>query len=99
METEEQTLSKQREALLELQGWQEEILRMNGPYETFDLKPQQKKMIEELLFPTDSHPYWVEKKYRKVLERVLLFGYYSEEDRDALNYARECYLNGRNWIK
>ena len=97
METEEQTLSKQREALLELQGWQEEILRME--LDTFELKPQQQRMIEELLFPTDSHPYWVEKKYRKVLERVLLFGYYSEEDRDALNYARECYLNGRNWIK
>ena len=81
----------------ELQDWQEEILRME--LDTFELKPQQKKMIEELLFPTDSHPYWVEKKYRKVLERVLLFGYYSEGDRDALNYARECYLKGKNWIK
>jgi hypothetical protein len=83
----------------DLQDWQEEILRMNHPYETFDLKPQQKRMIEKLLFPSDSNPYWVEAEYRKVLERVLMFGYYSEEDREALNYARECYLRGRNWIK
>jgi hypothetical protein len=79
--------------------WQEEILRMNGPYETFDLKPQHKKMIEELLSPTDSHPYWVEGGYRKILQRVLNFGFYGEGDREALNYARECYLRGRNWIK
>lgn len=83
----------------DLQDWQEEILRMNGPYETLDLKPQQKRMIEKLLFPSDSNPYWVEKEYKTVLERVLMFGFYSEEDREALNYARECYLRGRNWIK
>jgi hypothetical protein len=72
---------------------------MNGPYETFDLKPQQKRMIEELLFPTDSNPYWVEREYRRILQGVLDFGFYKEEDREALNYARECYLRGRNWIK
>lgn len=83
----------------ELKGWQEEILRMNGPYETFDLKPQQKKMIEELLFPTDSNPFHVEVKYKLILERVLNFGFYNERDKESLNYARECYLNGRNWIK
>jgi capsular polysaccharide biosynthesis protein len=83
----------------DLQDWQEEILRMNNPHETLELQPQQKSMIEKLLFPSDSNPYWVEAEYRKVLERVLMFGYYSEEDREALNYARECYLRGRNWIK
>ena len=98
METEEQILSKQREALIELQGWQREILEM-AHSEGFELKPQQQRMIEELLFPSDSNPYWVEKEYKKVLERVLLFGYYNEEDREALNYARECYLRGKNWIK
>ena len=92
-----------------LQQWQEEILkvgnsssfvRMNGPiYETFDLKPQHKKMIEELLFPTDSNPYWVHYEYRRILQRVLNLGFYGEGDREALNYARECYLKGRNWIK
>jgi hypothetical protein len=92
LETEERRLER-------LQEWQEEILRMNALDETFELKPKQKEMIERLVFPTDSNPYWIEKEYRKVLERVLLFGYYSEEDREALNYARECYLKGRNWIK
>ena len=82
-----------------LQGWQGQILRMNGPYETFDLKPQQKEMIEKLLFPTDSNPYWVEEEYRRILQRVLNFGFYGEEDREALNWARECYLKGKNWIK
>ena len=97
METEEQTLSKQREALLELQQWQEEILRME--LDTFELKPQQKKMIEELLFPSDSNPFWVEDEYKFILKRVLMFGYYKEEDKETLNYARECYLKGKNWIK
>ena len=81
----------------ELQDWQEEILRME--LDTFELKPQQKKMIEELLFPTDSNPFWVEDEYKFILKRVLMFGYYREEDREALNFARECYLKGKNWIK
>lgn len=83
----------------ELQDWQEQILRMNGPYETFDLKPQQQKMIEELLYPSDSNPFWVEEKYKLILGRVLNLGFYGEGDREALNYARECYLRGKNWIK
>ena len=83
----------------ELQGWHEEILRMHGPYETFDLKPQQKEMIERLLFPSDSNPYWVEAEYKRILERVLSWGFYNGEDREALNYARECYLRGKNWVK
>jgi hypothetical protein len=81
----------------ELQDWQKEILKMelNPLY----LKPQQKEMIEELLYPTDSNPYRVEGGYKRILERVLSWGFYNGEDREALNYARECYLRGRNWIK
>ena len=75
-----------------LQDWQEEILRMNGPYETFDLKPQQKEMIVELLYPSDSNPYRIDGGYKRILERVLSWGFYNGEDRKALNYARECYL-------
>ena len=84
--------------IVALHKGQEEILRMNG-YETFDLKPQQKEMIEKLLYPSDSNPYGVEEKYKRFLERVLSWGFYNGEDREALNYARECYLRGRNWIK
>ena len=83
----------------ELGDWKEEILRMYGGLETFDLKPQQQRMIEELLFPSDSNPFWVEEKYKLILGRVLNLGFYNEEDREALNYARECYLKGKNWIK
>jgi hypothetical protein len=81
----------------ELRDWQEEILRME--LDTFELKPQQQRMIEELLFPSDSNPFWVEEKYKLILGRVLNFGFYGEEDREALNFARECYLKGKNWIK
>ena len=82
----------------ELQDWQREILEMEG-YGMIPLKEGQKRMIEELLFPTDSNPYWVEERYKRVLQSVLNFGFYSEGDRELLNYARECYLRGRNWIK
>ena len=53
----------------ELRDWQEEILRME--LDTFELKPQQQRMIEELLFPSDSNPFWVEDKYKLILGRVL----------------------------
>ena len=81
----------------ELQDWQKEILKMelNPLY----LKPQQQEMIEKLLYPSDSNPFWVEEKYKLILGRVLNLGFYEEGDREALNYARECYLRGRNWIK
>ena len=81
----------------ELRDWQEEILRME--LDTFELKPQQQRMIEELLFPSDSNPFWVEEKYKRILQRVLNLGFYGEGDREALNFARECYLKGKNWIK
>jgi hypothetical protein len=48
---------------LELQDWQKQILEMDYQY-MFELKPQQKKMLEELLYPTDSNPYWVEEEYK-----------------------------------
>ena len=82
---------------IDLQDWQKNILEMD--IHTFELKPQQKEMIKKLLFPSDSNPYWVEEEYKRILERVLSWGYYREEDREALNYARECYLKGRNWVK
>jgi len=83
---------------LELQDWQKQILEMDYQI-LFELKPQQQRMIEELLFPSDSNPFWVEDEYKFILKRVLMFGYYKEEDKETLNYARECYLKGKNWIK
>jgi len=83
---------------LELQDWQKQILEMDYQI-LFELKPKQQRMIEELLFPSDSNPFWVEDEYKFILKRVLMFGYYKEEDKETLNYARECYLKGKNWIK
>ena len=83
---------------IELQDWQKNILAM-AHSEEFELKPQQQRMIEELLFPSDSNPFWVEEKYKRILQRVLNLGFYGEGDREALNFARECYLKGKNWIK
>ena len=82
---------------IELQDWQKEILDMTQ--DTFELQPQQREMLEKLLFPADANPFHVEWGYKRILERVLTWGYYREEDREALNYARECYLKGKNWIK
>ena len=82
---------------IDLQDWQKAILKEDE--KTFELKPQQKEMIERLLFPSDSNPYWVEEEYKRILLRVLTWGYYREEDRETLNYARECYLRGKNWVK
>ena len=82
----------------QLQDWQREILEM-AHNDMFELKPQQKEMIKKLLFPSDSNPFYVEEGHKRILERVLSFGYYREEDKVILNYSRECYLRGNNWIK
>ena len=76
---------------IELQGWQEEILRMNGPYETFDLKPQQKEMLEDFYISDEVN--------RKRLEVIVDNGYYYEWDKEFLNKIRSLYLKGVNWIK
>ena len=40
-----------------------------------------------------------DKKVRDILEMVFDCGFYYERDRATLNFARECYLEGKNWIK
>ena len=105
METEEQTLSKQREALLELQGWQEQILAMEsseldeytiGVKEATFLKGTQKKMIRECL----SDDYFIlRNEDREILRKVLERGFYYEWEREVLNWIRGEYLKGKNFIK
>ena len=75
----------------ELQGCQEQIVRMNGPYETFDLKPQQKEMLEDFYISDEVN--------RKRLEVIVDNGYYYEWDKEFLNKIRSLYLKGVNWIK
>ena len=105
METEEQRLSKQREALLELQGWQEQVLAMDsselddysfGVKEATFLKGKQKKMIKECL----SDDYFIlRNEDRVVLRKVLERGFYYEWEREVLNWIRKEYLKGKNFIK
>lgn len=80
---------------IELQDWQEEILKMEGN----PLLEQHIEMIERVLYPSDSNPFFVVERYANILKRVLRSGYYLEEDKEALNYVRECYLKGKNLIK
>ena len=96
METE--TLSNQREALLELQGWQEQILAMSSSKlgNEIPLKKKQMKMLEWAL----SDEYFILRANdRKVLKRVYERGYYYEEDKEVLNWIRENILKGKNFIK
>ena len=91
----------------ELQDWQKEILErvdwnglpMFGNELTFFLEDKHKEMIEKVLYPSDSNPFFVVEKYANILKRVLLNGVYLESDKEALNYVRECYLKGKNLIK
>lgn len=92
---------------VELQQWQKEILErvdlnglpMFGNELTFFLEDKQKEMIEKLLYPSDSNPFFVVERYANILKRVLLNRVYLESDKEALNYVRECYLKGNNFIK
>jgi len=92
---------------IELQDWQKEILErvdwnglpMFGSELTFFLEDKQREMIEKLLYPSDSNPFFVVEKYANILKRVLLNRVYLESDKEALNYVRECYLKGKNFIK
>ena len=84
------------ESEIELQHWQKEILErvdwnglpMFGSELTFFLEDKQKEMIEKLLYPSDSNPFFVVERYANILKRVLLNGVYLESDKEALNYVR-----------
>lgn len=89
----------------ELQDWQKEILMVHK-FDTstllenvYELKEEQREMIEKILYPSDSNLFYVIDKYTTILKRVLNRGQYLESDKEALNYVRECYLKGRNYIK
>lgn len=79
-----------------LDPWQRAVLQ---GIQVILLKESQREMIEKVLYPSDANPFHVEQKYKEILERVLMWGFYKEGDKDALNYVRECYLMGKNWVK
>lgn len=63
------------------------------------LKKAQREMIEKMLYPSDSNPFHIAGKNKMILNKVLLNGFYLEEDKEVLNHLRECYLNSNNWVK
>ena len=112
METEEERLRRKGETL---QEWQEEILNMSmeefnlmdkdeymwieEPQPSEDEIPitqSQMKMLEKVL---GDDFYIGDERIRDTLNSVLELGFYFERDKEVLNLARKCYLEGRNWIK
>ena len=92
-----------------LQQWQKDILVMEDSNDAWlsicdamerdkeiPLTHSQMKMLERVL----GDDFFIgDEKVRDTLEGVLECGFYYERDRKVLNLARECYLNGKNWIK
>lgn len=108
METEEEGLRRGEETL---QEWQEQILNMSMEEERDEYmwieEPQpsedeipitqsQMKMLEKVL---GDDFYIGDERIRDTLNSVLELGFYFERDKEVLNLARKCYLEGRNWIK
>ena len=60
------------------------------------LTSSQANMLEKVL----GDEFFIgDKKVRGILVTVFDCGFYYERDRATLNFARECYLEGKNWIK
>lgn len=85
-----------------LQDWQEEILKIESLDEgdwifgETPLKDKQKEMIRECL----SEDYFILRNEDRVtLRKVLERGSYYEWEKDVLNWIREEYLKGKNFIK
>jgi len=108
LETEEEGLRRGEETL---QEWQEEILNMSMEEERDEYmwieEPQpsedeipitqsQMRMLEKVL---GDDFYIGDERIRDTLNSVLELGFYFERDKEVLNLARKCYLEGRNWIK
>jgi hypothetical protein len=108
LETEEEGLRRGEETL---QEWQEQILNMSMEEERDEYmwieEPQpsedeipitqsQMRMLEKVL---GDDFYIGDERIRDTLNSVLELGFYFERDKEVLNLARKCYLEGRNWIK
>ena len=102
METKEQSLG-------ELQGWQEQILAMEEFKDSLEMWIEEEEKEDEIPI-TKAQSDMLEKvlgddfyigdeEIREILKDVFECGFYYERDRKVLNFARECYLEGRNWIK
>lgn len=84
------------------QDWQEQILKMgwNDNYlmmglDEFSLKDEQKKMLETMIYPSDSNPYLQHIDWtfgREPIQTIIDNGYYSKGDKEMLNNLREHWI-------
>lgn len=89
----------------ELQQWQRDIIDtkdyinrawLSHISDEIPISKAQANMLEEML----SNDFYIQDvKVREVLKEVFDCGFYYKKDREVLNWARENYLKGRNWIK
>ena len=91
----------------ELQQWQKDVLDTKdylntawlsryNEYDEILLTKSQANMLEKII---GDDFYIGDSKVRETLEAVFDCGFYYERDRKILNWAREHYLKGKNWIK
>ena len=91
----------------ELQQWQKDVLDSKdylntawlsryNEYDEILLTKAQANMLEKVI---GDDFYIGDSKVRETLEAVFDCGFYYKKDREVLNWARENYLKGKNWIK
>jgi len=91
---------------LELQRWQDIILNHLDSQRELDeltdfmdsnviLVEGQKKMLERMIYPSDSNPYLQHIDWtfgREPIQTIIDNGYYSKGDKEMLNNLRELYI-------
>jgi len=91
---------------LELQRWQDIILKHLDSQRELDeltdfmdsnviLVEGQKKMLERMIYPSDSNPYLQHIDWtfgREPIQTIIDNGYYGIEDKEMLNNLREHYI-------
>ena len=91
---------------LELQRWQDIILNHLDSQRELDeltdfmdsniiLMKEQKKMLETMIYPSDSNPYLQHIDWtfgREPIQTIIDNGYYGIEDKEMLNNLREHYI-------
>jgi len=91
---------------LELQRWQDIILKHLDSQRELDeltdfmdsnviLVEGQKKMLERMIYPSDSNPYLQHIDWtfgREPIQTIIDNGYYSKGDKEMLNNLRELYI-------
>ena len=92
----------------DLQQWQKDILDAQDTKDYINtswlshirdeipISKAQRNMLEKVL----GDDFFIQdEKVREILKEVFDCGFYYKKDREVLNWARESYIKGKNWIK